>query len=183
MSAPGEALETFLRLLEQPQERVPLAEAALHIARTEYPALDVAPYLERLAEMSRVVAGRLGAARDIYSQLEAINAHLFGELGFRGNQQGFYDPRNSFLNDVLEQRTGIPITLSVVYIDVGRRLGLPLAGVGLPGHFLVGYRGDGREIYIDPFHQGLLLTREDCAGRLRNCSAKGCGWRNRTWSR
>ena len=154
----------FSRLLSGPDASVDLAEASLLIASGEYPGLDVPRYLERLDEMGREVRGRLprGAVRGI----DCLNAYLFGEEGFRGNVEDYYDPRNSFLNDVMDRRTGIPITLSTVYIEVARRAGLGVFGVGLPGHFLVGTQAAGRAVFVDPFHGGALLSEADCQKRL-----------------
>jgi regulator of sirC expression with transglutaminase-like and TPR domain len=111
------------------------------------------------------VRARVGAEESL---LAALTRHVFVELGFRGNQEDYYDPRNSYLNDVLDRRLGIPITLSLVFLEVGRRLGLELAGIGFPGHFLVRARGPaGEELILDPFHGGVLLDRADLEERLR----------------
>lgn len=166
-SAKPPPLESFLRLLSQTEEQLDLAEATLLIAQSEYPRLEPEPYLKRLDRMSQEVAGRLERQRDPYAVIETLNHYLFRELEFRGNREDYYDPRNSYLNEVLDRRTGIPITLSVIYMEVGHRLGVPLVGIGLPGHFLVRYAGESREIFIDCFNQGLLLTRADCQARLR----------------
>src|ERR687885_5523 len=99
--------------------------------------------------MTAAVRPRVGATEDVLEQIEHLNTYLFVERGFRGNSQDYYDPRNSFLNDVLDRKLGIPITISVVYMEVGRRIELPLQGVGMPGHFIVKYRSSGGDIYID----------------------------------
>jgi regulator of sirC expression with transglutaminase-like and TPR domain len=156
--------DQFSRLVSGPDASVDLAEASLLIASGEYPDLDVPRYLERLDEMGREVRGRL--PRGSGPALDCLNAYLFGEEGFRGNVEDYYDPRNSFLNDVMDRRTGIPITLSTVYIEVARRAGLGVFGVGLPGHFLVGALAAGRPILVDPFHGGALLSEADCQKRL-----------------
>jgi regulator of sirC expression with transglutaminase-like and TPR domain len=98
--------------------------------------------------------------------VEALNSYLFNDLKFRGNAEEYYDPRNSFLNEVLERRTGIPITISTVYLEVGWRLGLPLHGIGFPGHFLVKYLRAEGDIILDPFHRGAILTEAECQSRL-----------------
>jgi len=148
-------------------ERVDLTRAALMIARTEYPKLDAEPHvaeIERLAERVRARITDPGEAEQI---IPALNVVLFDEEGFRGNEADYYDPRNSFLNDVLERRRGIPITLSLVYMEVARRVGFPLLGVGMPGHFLVKhYDAEDREVLIDPYDQGRVLTVRDCQRRL-----------------
>jgi regulator of sirC expression with transglutaminase-like and TPR domain len=150
----------FTDIVAAPDDEVDLAEAALLIARAEYPALDVDRYLRRMEDLAASVAER--GAREAHARVEALNEVLFDEEGFRGNVDDYYDPRNSFLNDVLDRRTGIPITLSTVYMEVGRRAGIAVEGVGLPGHFVV--RAEGR--LVDPFHGGAFLSEEDCQKRL-----------------
>jgi len=159
-----EPQDRFGRLVSGPDASVDLAEASLVIAAGEYPGLDVARYLERLDAMGREVRGRL--PRGETRALDCVNAYLFGEEGFRGNMEDYYDPRNSFLSDVMDRRTGIPITLSTVYIEVARRAGLGVYGVGLPGHFLVGADAAGGAVLVDPFHGGALLSEADCQKRL-----------------
>jgi regulator of sirC expression with transglutaminase-like and TPR domain len=140
---------------------VDLAQAALLIACEEYPDLDVPRYLRRLDGLGRAVAARVDDRRD-ESAVRGLNSLLFDEEGFRGNVEDYYDPRNSFLNDVLDRRTGIPITLSTIYIEVGRRARLPVDGIGLPGHFIVRV---GTTL-VDPFHGGVILSEDDCQKRL-----------------
>jgi len=159
-----EPQDRFSRLVAGPDASVDLALASLIIAEGEYPGLDVARYLERLDAMGREVRGRL--PRGEGPAIECLNAYLFGQEGFRGNVDDYYDPRNSFLNDVIDRRTGIPITLSMVYMEVARRAGLDVAGVGLPGHFLVRAEASGRTVLVDPFHGGTLLSEADCQRRL-----------------
>lgn len=159
-----EPQDRFSRLVSGPDASVDLAEASLLIASGEYPDLDVGRYLERLDEMGREVRGRLPGGP--VPALDCLNAYLFREVGFRGNVEDYYDPRNSFLNDVMDRLTGIPITLSTLYIEVGRRAGLGVFGVGLPGHFLVGAEAAGRSVLVDPFHGGALLSEADCQKRL-----------------
>ncbi|HYL80280.1 MAG TPA: transglutaminase-like domain-containing protein, partial [Candidatus Acidoferrum sp.] len=152
----------FAQLVSRPEETIDLAEAALFIAKEEYPDLDVAGYLGRLEGMASDVQAQAGSTPDPRRMIEALNAYLFQAQGFRGNSEDYYDPRNSFLNDVLDRRTGIPITLSTVYLAVGGRLGLHLHGVGMPGHFLVKHVAAGEETVIDPFNGGVLVTSADC---------------------
>ena len=156
--------ELFRREISKPEEAIPLAEAALLIAQQEYPSLDRGTYLAQLEELGRQAKKRI-RSEDPYRILETVSDLLFREMSFRGNAEEYYDPRNSFLNDVLDRRLGIPITLSLVYMEVARRVGIPLEGVGMPGHFLVKYRGASNELFIDPFHQGALLTAEECRQR------------------
>jgi len=145
-----------------------LAPAALAIARVEYPALDPAPYLQRLERMGEAAAGRLQRqdGSDTAALIATLNAYLFEELGFSGNREHYDDPRNSFLNEVLDRRLGIPISLAVVYLEIGRRAGLRLEGVNFPGHFLVRVRSE-EDAIVDPFHAGALLSEVDCRQLLR----------------
>jgi len=154
------------RAVNEPGEA--LAAAALSIARVEYPALDPQPYLQRLERMGEAAAGRLqrSDAGDVPAQVAMLNAYLYEELGFSGNRDHYDDPRNSFLNEVLDRRLGIPISLAAVYLEIGRRAGLRLEGVNFPGHFLVRVRAE-EEIIIDPFHGGALLSEVDCRHLLR----------------
>jgi len=148
-------------------DRTDLAEAALAIARIAYPALEPGPSLARLDDLAAAIRPRLPAGAGLEASVEALTGYLFGECGFRGNREEYYDPRNSYLNDVLERRTGIPITLSVVLIEVGARLGLSLDGVGFPGHFLVRVRGSGSPLVLDPFSGGRALGEDELLARYR----------------
>jgi regulator of sirC expression with transglutaminase-like and TPR domain len=145
-----------------------LAEACLMIAEDAYPALEGAGYLRQLDEIAQVVQSRLPADAFAEQKIAALNAHLFGELGFHGNESNYYDPRNSYLNDVMDRRTGLPITLSIVYIEVGRRIGLPLQGVSFPGHFLVKLRLRAGQLVLDPFQKGAPQSNGDLRKRLAN---------------
>ncbi len=153
-------------LLTRPDREVNLGEAALLIAAEEYPDLDVRDYLVRLDEMGCALRQRLDEEPRPERAVMALNRYLFREQGFRGNVEEYYDPRNSYLNEVLDRRTGIPITLSTVYMEVARRAGLDVEGVGLPGHFVVRIRTPRRPLLVDPFHAGTLLTEKDCQDRL-----------------
>jgi len=136
--------------------------AALEMAAIEMPGLDPGPSLEVLDRIASQIAELAPSSADGRDFVRAANDHLFGELGFRGNETDYYDPRNSCINYVLDRRIGIPIALSVVYIEVARRLERPVSGVGLPGHFIVEYNDGEFATYIDPFHGGRLLGREEC---------------------
>lgn len=160
---PTEARQQLLRVARLPDERIDLAEAALWVAAEEYPSLDVAVELARLDALADTARGALGRARDARERVLALMRFLHVDAGFRGNRREYYDPRNSYLNEVLARRTGIPITLALVYVALGRRLDLPLRGVGFPGHFLVRCDGDA-PLVLDPF-EGVLLGREDCEAR------------------
>jgi regulator of sirC expression with transglutaminase-like and TPR domain len=158
----------FAALVALPDEAIDLAQACLLIARGEYPDLEVGRYLARLDEMAAAIRGRLRGGEGFGSLIAHLNRLLFDEMGFRGNREEFFDPRNSFLNDVLERRLGIPISLSTIYLEVGRRIGCPLAGVSFPGHFLVRYTGRdaGAEVLIDAFNRGQILGETECRARL-----------------
>jgi regulator of sirC expression with transglutaminase-like and TPR domain len=167
-AAPAEprSRQRFAALLARPEDAIDLAEAALLIACEEYPELEPATYLERLDAMGAAMAARLSAGSAAEAAAATLADFLFREEGFHGNTEAYYDPRNSFLNDVLDRRTGIPITLSAVYMEVARRAGLPVVGVGLPGHFVVKLVGSDREVIVDPFHEGTLLSEAQCQARL-----------------
>lgn len=141
---------------------VPLDVAALEIASIECPGLAPAPYLSALDDIAARIDECLGRGAGGSQFIEATNHCLFEKLRFRGNEQEYYDVRNSCLNEVLDRKLGIPITLAVVYIEVARRLRRPVFGIGLPGHFIVQYDDDVYSTFIDPFHGGKLLTLEDC---------------------
>lgn len=148
------------------QEPVDLARAALAVAREEYPDLDENRYLRLLGTLAEGVQAGLPAGATVERRVGRLNAYLFHELGFAGNQTDYYDPRNSFLNEVLDRRIGIPLTLSIVYMEVGRRCGLRVDGVGFPGHFLCKVQLEGGELVVDPFHRGQLLGIDDLRKRL-----------------
>jgi regulator of sirC expression with transglutaminase-like and TPR domain len=176
------ARNALARLLREPE--IPLAEAALLIAQERYPGLDVRAYLGRLTALGHELARSLAT----YSQTEgtgpdgtwtrserlrALRNFLYGEQGFHGSpDEEFFDPRNSFLNDVLDRRTGLPITLAIVFIEVGRAIGLELAGVNFPGHFLVKTIDDGPELLLDPFNRGREVTWVEAIDRIEKVNGK-----------
>ena len=147
--------------ISRPDGRIDLARAALAIARWEYPRLDTDAYLERLDGLARAVDGARRSTDDL-GRLHRLREYLFVQQGFVGNRDDYYDPRNSFLNDVLDRHQGIPITLSLVLMEVGKRLGLHIEGIGLPGHFIAGARLGDSQILLDPFNGGALVTPEEC---------------------
>jgi len=150
-----------------------LAEGALWIAAEARPGLDVPHLLGRLDALGHRAAERLSPEMDVDRAAAAVSRFLFEEEGFRGNGEDYYDPRNSFLNDVLERRLGIPITLSVVYVAVAARAGLAAVGVGLPGHFVVRTERHGRHRLLDPFHGGALLDHADCETLVNRVRPRG----------
>ena len=168
-SDPATLAHAFAALVGQEieDERIDLVRAALTIAQTEYPDLDINAYRGRIEDLARRVKRLVPDLGDPSESIAALNRVLFEEEGFRGNGEDYYDPRNSFLNDVLDRKLGIPITLAVVYMEVAHRVGFPLVGVGMPGHFLLKhYDVEGREILIDPFNRGSILTAKDCQRAL-----------------
>jgi regulator of sirC expression with transglutaminase-like and TPR domain len=148
-----------------------VAPAALAIARIEYPALDAETYLDRIEAMGNNAADRLSGVSIASSEaITLLNEYLFDEEGFVGNREHYEDPRNSFLNEVLDRRRGIPISLAVIYMEVARRAGLEITGVNFPGHFLLRAASPlvGDDLIIDPFHGGALLSEFDCRQLLRS---------------
>ena len=155
----------FAHVTQRPDDEIDLAAASLVVAEVEYPNLDVAHYVGVLDGWAESARNQPGPGPD--PALAGLNGLLFDELGFRGNDENYYDPRNSFLNEVIDRRVGIPITLSIVYMEVGRRLGLNLDGVSFPGHFLLRYRTPDGDHVIDPYHGGIRLDSEELESRLR----------------
>jgi regulator of sirC expression with transglutaminase-like and TPR domain len=165
------SLRLFAHHAARPEADLDLPRAALLLAEAEYPGLDVAAYLERLDELARLTRARLLGARDARGDREGgvdprvaqLLQFLYGELGFGGDREDYYDPRNSFLNEVLDRRRGIPITLALVMVEIARRAGLTAHGIGFPGHFLVRFDDERRgETFVDPF-EGHVLDEEALA--------------------
>ncbi|MGH7774623.1 MAG: SirB1 family protein [Candidatus Binatia bacterium] len=151
----------FTQVVQCPDDEIDLGRAALAFAHWEYPNLDIASYMARMDRLAAVVRDQSGSEPDSYRLLACLNYVLFNQEGFRGNRDDYYDPRNSFLNEVMERKRGIPITLSVLYIEIARRVGLVLHGVGFPGHFLVKYVGEEEEIIVDPFDAGEVRSVDE----------------------
>jgi regulator of sirC expression with transglutaminase-like and TPR domain len=155
-------LDAALDLLSrEPDAALDVAELALHLARDEYPELDVPAYLRRLDHWAAEVRPTLGG-KSLKADVESLSRYLFLGCGFHGNTENYYDRRNSYLNDVMDRRTGIPITLSVVAMAVGNRAGLTVQGVGMPGHFIARAVRRDEVIWFDPFHGGQVLSIGDC---------------------
>ncbi len=157
-------LDRFSELLRR--QNFSLAEACLLIAQDAYPDLDIGHYLARIDALAATVKSRLPGDAFAEQKVMVLNRYLFDELGYAGNIDNYYDPRNSYLNQVLERRTGIPITLSILYMEVGLRLGLRLQGVSFPGHFLVKLRVTGGHLVLDPFCGGEAQSESDLRARL-----------------
>jgi len=156
----------FSQVIEAPDHEIDLAHACLWISAEANPGLDVALYRERLNELA--AAPRLSGTGEatVEQRVGHINAHLFEQERFRGNREHYFDPRNSYLDCVIDRRTGIPITLAIVWMAVAERAGLDCHGVGFPGHFLVGVEGSPR-IFVDAF-SGECLDADACEARLRS---------------
>ena len=162
----NEPLQRFADAVAPERVKIDLAEAALLCAQDTYPDLDIRSQLDSIEALAAKLRNRLPADFSVTHRLVALNNYLFSELGFSGNADSYYDPRNSFLNDVLTRKTGIPITLSILYLEIGQRLGLKLKGVSFPGHFLVKVRVSGGELVLDPFAGGRSLSEEELRQRL-----------------
>jgi regulator of sirC expression with transglutaminase-like and TPR domain len=158
--------DLFVAEIDRPDDRIDLAKAALHIAQIEYPDLEIAKYLDRLDTMAREVAAKLPVDRYPLKVIQIINRYLYEELDFRGNESDYYNPRNSFLNDVLDRHTGIPITLALVYLEITKRIDFPMVGIGMPGHFIIRPNFQDAGIFVDAFNQGEILFVEDCRQKL-----------------
>ncbi len=166
------ARQRFNQEVNQPDDQIDLAKAALYLAQEQFLDLDVEEYLNALDEMAAEVLERLEEPRYPLRVIQTLNQYLFDDLGFTGNQTNYYDPENSFLNKVIERRTGIPITLSVVYLEIAKRLNFSMVGIGMPGHFLIRPNFEGVGIYVDVFFQGEVLFPEDCEAKLAELYGK-----------
>lgn len=155
------------KLLGRPDQDINLAEAALMIARLEYPELDTDGYLSKIQDIANEINNRLPETANAAEILKQLNHVLFIEKGYEGNTSAYYDPKNSFLNDVVDRKLGIPISLSILYIELGHALGLPLAGVSFPGHFLVKLEISDGAIVLDPYFGGISLNEDDIEERLQ----------------
>jgi regulator of sirC expression with transglutaminase-like and TPR domain len=163
-------VQRLLSALRDERSRINLDIACLEMATVEFPGLDIDASLFRLDNFADQIASQLSSGASGLDFIKATNELLFDVLQFRGNENEYYDPRNSCLNSVLMRRLGIPITLSVVYIEIARRLGRSVYGVGLPGHFIVAYEDNEARYWIDPFHSGQILTFADCCALARKAA-------------
>ena len=161
------ARTAFEQLFQLPDENINLAEAALMVARLEYQDLDIDFYLSKIQAIAHEINNRLPDSANAADILKQLNHVLFIEKGYEGNTDSYYDARNSFLNDVIDRKLGIPISLSILYIELGHLLGLPLAGVSFPGHFLVKLEISDGAIVLDPYFGGISLNEDDIEERLQ----------------
>ena len=156
----------FYQEINQPDEQIDLAKAALCYAQAEYPDLDIQKYLDILDAIALEIKPQLPAELYPLKVIKTINYHLFNCLKFQGNSQNYYDADNSFLNKVIERKLGIPITLSVIYLAVAKRLQFPMVGIGMPGHFLIRPEFEDVGIFVDTFNRGEILFEQDCQEKL-----------------
>lgn len=157
----------FSRIASLSDTQINLAEGALLIARAAYPNLEESLYLNQLDRIASRVKRDMAAELDAAGKIARINHVLYDVERFQGNREKYYDPNNSFLNRVLDRKTGIPITLSLIYIEVSRRLGLDVRGIGLPGHFIAALYHESEIIFIDPFNRGEIRSMDDCLDIVR----------------
>ena len=158
----GNLEEELMQLAVLPDSPMDLEHGAFLIARYAYPSLTVTSYTRQLDEMAQEVQDRIGPRASGEETIKTLNRYLFTEQGFKGNTKNYYELENSYLNCVIDRRTGIPISLSTVYLLVGKRLGLPVHGIGMPGHFLVKFESDRYKVFVDCFNGGALLTEKNC---------------------
>jgi regulator of sirC expression with transglutaminase-like and TPR domain len=163
----GLTSERLHQMVSGPEEAIDLAEAALLIATHAYPDLDIAHHLARIEVLAKTLESRIQPDSGPSQRILALNEYLYAQLGFAANEQDYYDPRNSCLNEVLDRRIGIPITLSLLYLEVGGRIGLSLHGVSFPGHFLVKCALPEGTVVLDPYSGGVSLGVADLQKRLR----------------
>jgi regulator of sirC expression with transglutaminase-like and TPR domain len=156
----------FLAFVLSQGEHFDLEQGVWKFTLTTHPDINVAAFQAQLDAWADQVREQLGPTRGPGVILDTLNDLLFQQLGFRGNSENYFDPANSYLNRVMDRRLGIPISLCAIYLFLGRRLGLPLVGIGMPGHFLCRFQSTTEEIFVDPFHGGKLLSRLDCRKRL-----------------
>ena len=166
-------LEPFAQLLGGDDSRIDLARACLMIAQDAYPGLDVDRYLGEIERMAIRLRARMPQANAAEEKVVALNQFLFDDLGYWGNTDDYYDPRNSYLNEVIDRKTGTPISLAILYMELGRRIGLPLEGVSFPGHFLVRLRLRGGTLVLDPFAGGTPQSEAELRERLQRVIPEG----------
>jgi len=167
------SLDSFAQLLATEDVRIDLAHGCLMIAQDAYPGLNVERYLGDIERMAMRLRGRMPQTLAAEERVAALNEFLFEDLGYRGNTEEYYDPRNSYLNDVMDRKLGIPISLAVLYMAVGRRIGLPLEGVSFPGHFLVRLRLRAGMLVLDPFAAGAPQSEAELRARLQRVIPAG----------
>ena len=181
---PEKILDSALEVLSLIQSELDktsssLARLALIVSRLEYEDLDIENELDSFNQLQSVLSGRLKKESPILEKLNEISEYFFSELGFSGNVRDYYDTKNSFINEVLDRRQGIPITLAILYIEISLRLGIRVAGIGMPGHFLVGAYGESESYYVDVFNRGIVLNKEECIAMFDMRASKSLAWDDR----
>ena len=156
----------FVRLVQQPEPAIDLARAALHVAAESDPNVDVDGEMHQLDSWAAELRGRLEPGWNNLQKLARLRAFVFEELGFRGDRTDYYSPSNSLLHQVLKRRRGVPLTLGIVMLELGWRIGIPFEGVGFPGHFLVRLTGEEADLLLDPFRRGMSVDERDCKQML-----------------
>lgn len=162
--------DQFIAFCLRHGEEFDLEQGTWLFAKTQYPLINVEAYQALLDGYANELRGRLAPATAPKEFLAITNQYLFSELGFAGNEENYYDPENSYLNRVMDRRTGNPINLCLLYLLLARRLRLPVAGIGLPGHFICRYQSTAAEVYFDPFNRGKFLTKADCVQYLTSAN-------------
>ncbi len=160
------ARQKFYQETQKSDEYIDLARAALYIAQEEYPELEPEIYIKTLDAMAEELSRQLPTNRYPLLMIQKINQYIYEELGFNGNNNDYYDTQNSFLNKVIDRRLGIPISLSLIYLEIARRIDFPMVGVGMPGHFLIRPDVEEMEIFVDTFNHGEVIFSQDCQDRL-----------------
>lgn len=158
--------DNFCQEVEQPDRKIDLTKAALFYAQAEYADLNVENYLSILDEIATDIEQQLSSELYPLKVIQKINNHLFENLKFQGNTENYYDARNSYLNQVIDRRVGIPITLSAIYLAIAQRINFPMVGIGMPGHFLIRPEFEDVGIFVDAFNQGEILFEQDCQTKL-----------------
>lgn len=160
------ARQSFEKAIKAAEPTIDVAQAALYLAQEEYPEMDPDTHIRTLNQMADEVRRSLPADPYPLRIIKCINEYLYETAGFSGNQANYYDPDNSYFNRVLERRTGIPITLSLVYLEIAHRVGFPMVGINMPGHFLIRPEVEDMDLFVDAFDKGEVLFRQDCQERL-----------------
>ena len=171
----SDTLSAFRQAVLVPDSQIDLGHAALIIATHKYPDLDIQRELRLFDSLASVAETRMSPDSDPLQKINAISTYLFEEIGFRGNDQDYYNPKNSYLNEVLSTRLGIPITLSLLCMEVAKRLSVELVGIGMPGHLVIRH-SDITDLFIDPFHGGILLSHSECIERVTSITQGRLPW-------
>lgn len=170
-------LTQMAQLAQIPDHQLELARSALMISTLEYPLLDVAYQISLLDSLAAAASKRFRFPSEPAEELNTLSAFLFDEIGFSGDTENYYNPRNSHLSEVLKRRLGIPITLSLIYIEVAARLSIPLEGISMPGHFIVRHK-KARDLIVDPFERGIILSKEEAIDRFKAATHESAIWQD-----